>query len=100
MPTSDGTIYLTQEQMARFERHFSETPRFRMMRDLILEYTGAQGGLTLEFWRSSQGIFFGEPVLRTMAAVAERLDVPVSELHTVWNETWDWVRPQLDADAT
>ncbi len=44
MTMVDGTIHLSAEQMGRFEDHFARTPRYKKLRELILEYTQGAGG--------------------------------------------------------
>lgn len=93
-----GTIKLTPEMLARSEHHYANSPGNRKMRDAIVAYAHAQGGLTLEFWKRKRGQWFGGVAIELPETIAEELNVSISELDKVWFDTWAAVGPELDAD--
>ena len=94
----NGEIHLEPSAMARWERYFANTPGHRKMRDLIVEYATAQGGVTLEYWKRSNGHYFGDPLMQLPETIAEQLNLAVSELDKIIAATWAWVWPRLSAD--
>jgi hypothetical protein len=79
--------------MEGFAQAEAADPAIAKLYELIVAHATAKGGRTLEVWRLSMGRLFGDPVMMTTDEVAARLDLPVSEVTRVIEETNAAVRP-------
>lgn len=94
----NGKRHLTEDDLIRWRAFYEAYPGWKKRWELVAEYARAQGGLVLAFWRLKVGPAFGEDTWYSVEACAEELDVPVSELKTIYSRTMRWVRPRLRKD--
>jgi hypothetical protein len=94
----NGRVTLTPYQVRAWQELEALVPGWRVEPRLIAQYAGARGGLTLAFWRLKLGPAFDRPTVWSIERCAEELDVPVSDLARISEETRAWVWPRLEAD--
>jgi hypothetical protein len=88
---------LSKDELKELSKARKQYPALGKHQELTVQYAEEQGGLTLAFWRLFQGDLFGEPVMMTTDECAKRLNVPVSTLETIYQETRRWVDPRWKA---
>jgi hypothetical protein len=94
------TFYFSKSQLQDYRRHAREYAVLRRAQKLHVDYARSKGGLTLDVWRLKKGPWFGEPqVVVGVEAIAETLQVPVSEVTRVLEETHNALSPQLQEMA-
>ena len=94
----DRTIYLSDEELARWKHTTAQSAGASKMRETIVTFARLRGGLTLEFWQRKVGPWFDQPHLMKLDRIAEELGVPVSKLNEIYAETWEHARKRLDKD--
>jgi hypothetical protein len=91
--------HLTPEDMRQFAEADRRNPRVTKLNQLLRAYAEQQGGLTLSYWKLAMGRIWGDPVMMTTDEVAKRLQLPVSQLQGIVEETDRAIRPAWEASA-
>lgn len=89
-----SVVHHTPEAMAKWHDEIERDPAMAKLRDLTVTYVRSQGGLVLDVWRLYMGQWFGEPVMMTLAHVAERLNITEHHAENIVRATDAVVVPQ------
>lgn len=93
----DGTQPTREEKLQSIGRVLDTEPSLNKWATLLREYAISKGGLTLKFWQLHLGAVFRDqdvdPDPRTVEDVAAILNVPVSSLVRIMDETRGAVLP-------
>jgi hypothetical protein len=87
-------VHHTPEDMKAWRDSWAEDPGIAKLYELTRRHAIEQGGLTLAVWKLHMGQIFGEPIMMTADDVAGRLELPVSAVVKIIDDTNAQVVPQ------
>lgn len=92
-----------REIVQAFREAFQAEPVGRLYADLVIAYATNRGGDILRFWQTFEGVLWTseevEPTNLTLEQAAGVLNMPISKAERIWRETWDAIRPKLEASS-